>query len=328
MLASFGLIQGIDRPTRNDKTCLDHFMVKTRSKVDTAVFERLTDHNPILLYMSHANIPRKELSFSKLTINFAKIGTILSNNDIWKAFYMINDVNEAADFLINMLQKIIRENSTNKKISNKKQPLKPWITVGVVRSIRTKNKLYKKVKISGDEDLKQKYLKYRNTCNKLIKFLKKQYYKNKLTKSLGNSKETWKIIKEVCNNNQSKTTHTELLTLGPSFVESLNHVNNYFTTIGRDLAGQTLSKFCTNELELSRNARELNAPLQSMMLAPNNSVGSDTIPTNLIKMFKKDLALPISYLYPGSCGTDSRSINPSSELEARALETFQAAINY
>ncbi|KOB72484.1 RNA-directed DNA polymerase from mobile element jockey, partial [Operophtera brumata] len=72
-----------------------------------------------------------------------------------------------------------------------------------------------------------------------------------------------------------------------------------------------LSKFCTNELELSKNARELNAPLQSMMLAPtdpfevikiisklknSNSVGSDTIPTNLIKMFKKDLALPISYL--------------------------------
>ena len=50
-----------------------------------------------------------------------------------------------------------------RKISNRKTPRKPWVTPGILKLIRTKDKLYKKKYITKPTfENKIKYTKFRN----------------------------------------------------------------------------------------------------------------------------------------------------------------------
>ena len=68
-----------------------------------------------------------------------------------------------------------------------KQRTKPWITKGLIKSIKIKNKLF----YSGDKD---KYKLYRNKILLLTRLSKKLYYHNYFETNLHNMKKTWEGI--------------------------------------------------------------------------------------------------------------------------------------
>lgn len=49
------MTQGINKAT-GGSTCLDHFMIKSKHKCQTFIFDSLTDHCPILLILDTENI--------------------------------------------------------------------------------------------------------------------------------------------------------------------------------------------------------------------------------------------------------------------------------
>ncbi|CAH2105619.1 unnamed protein product [Euphydryas editha] len=106
----------------------------------------------------------------------------LSNIE-WEEFYKITDTNEAAAFLIQKLKTTVEKYQYIRKIPSRRRPLKPWITAGLIRSIRNRNKLHKILKRSpDDESIKEHYTNYRNLFNKLIKIVKKKYYETQFAK--------------------------------------------------------------------------------------------------------------------------------------------------
>ena len=56
-----------------------------------------------------------------------------------------------------------------KNLSNKETIIhkKPWITKGLIKSSKIKNKLYKKILNNGNEELKARYKYYRNHLSNL-----------------------------------------------------------------------------------------------------------------------------------------------------------------
>ena len=79
-----------------------------------------------------------------------------------------------------------------KKISRRqrKLKLKPWITRGLLISIKHKKKLYLSHFINGNTEKRNFYKKYANKLNK-IKFISKQmYYQDELYKSKNNAFKT------------------------------------------------------------------------------------------------------------------------------------------
>ena len=58
---------------------------------------------------------------------------------------------------------------------------KPWITSGIRKSIKRKNKLYKKYLSTKNEYYISKYKCYRNKLNHLQRISKKIYYENYFT---------------------------------------------------------------------------------------------------------------------------------------------------
>lgn len=311
LMAMYGLIQGINVPTRIS-TCIDHFMIKGCHSWKTVVFEQLlTDHSPILLYINKTNLNRNHVTNIKTRIMYHELQEQLSKES-WSDLYTTVDVNIAFKLFTTRLSSYIRNNTIITKVPKSKRPLKPWITLGVVRSIRKRDKLYKKMKKDPvNENIKKKYIGYRNICNKIIKTLKTQYYQNKLDMHSKNIKETWKTIKEACNFNQNNSLATELLSIQPNPIDSLNKVNNFFISVGQNLSDVILNKLKISEHELSqlsqikdklRNSFALFLTDESEVTSIINSLrsssapGWDSINTSTLKQLIPYVTKPISYL--------------------------------
>ncbi|CAG4986699.1 unnamed protein product [Colias eurytheme] len=230
----------------------------------------------------------------------------------WNDLYEVKDTNIATELLISKLQTIIADSSSTITISKRKAPIKPWITRGIIKCIRKRDKMHIKVKKNpSDVILKDNYTRYRNICSKIIKKLKKDYFRNKLERSLGNIKESWSVIKEYCFLNAKRELSSELLNCHSTPLESLNTVNQYFTTVGSKLAEAILHNLKRNEKDLAREASHLTGPVHSMVVTNTDSIevnklisslkvdsapGHDNITTKFIKDFKIYLSEPISYV--------------------------------
>ena len=76
---------------------------------------------------------------------------------------------------------------------------KPWITQGILTSIKTKNRLFKKYykSNSSDSSKKQQYKKYSNKLTHTKNIAKRSYYENLIKKNKRNPSQTWPIIKDI-----------------------------------------------------------------------------------------------------------------------------------
>lgn len=311
LMAMYGLIQGINQPTRIN-TCIDHFMVKSCYFWKTFVFEQaLTDHSPIMLYIDRIKNCKTSTIPSKFIINYTTLRHQLSEEN-WSEIKQLNNVNIAIELFLNRLQKLIDNNTTVRRVPKNKMPLKPWITISVVRSIRKRDKLYKNMKKNPENmDIKKRYTDYRNICNKIIKTLKAKYYQEKLEKNSGNTKETWKIIKDVCNLNINTQNPKELLNIYPDPKDSLNEVNRFFTSVGQNLANVILQKLNLSEKELAQKSKSTNQPRNSFSLfltdeyeiksiinslRTSSAPGWDNITVTTLKKIVSHITVPLTYI--------------------------------
>ena len=90
------------------------------------------------------------------------------------------------------------------KTSKRNNVNNPWITTGLIQSIKTKHYLYKSWKrtvshknLEGDVDKLVKYRSHNKSLKKLIKHAKYSYYYKKFENSNGNMKKTWNLINEI-----------------------------------------------------------------------------------------------------------------------------------
>ena len=78
----------------------------------------------------------------------------------------------------------------NECISTKK----PWITKGILKCRKVKNKLYRKLLNTTSETNENIYKRYRNRFNKIKEIAKKNYYHQKFEEPKGNIRSNWKLI--------------------------------------------------------------------------------------------------------------------------------------
>ncbi|CAG4943388.1 unnamed protein product [Colias eurytheme] len=269
MMYFHGLRQGVNKPTRI-KSCIDHFMLRTKKRCKTVVFDPLTDHAPILLEISTSKDKNNNETLYK-TIYDHKLLPDLIDNINWYEFYKIQDPNEAVTFFIDKIESALNNCKIVKKVPNRKRPLKPWITFGLIKCLRKRDRLHKRTKRNPtDLALLDEYKKYRNTCNNIIKNVKKSYYKDKLDKNYGNPKGMWKIIKEACSLSNNREHSNELLNLKYDTIDALNVVNNYFISIGGTLAKSTLNSLKKTEKELTLDLKNDECPKNSLLLSPTD----------------------------------------------------------
>ena len=72
----------------------------------------------------------------------------------------------------------------------------PWITRSIIKSVRKKNKLYKKFLCHPTTNNEHKYKQYKNKLNHIIKIAKKKYYEEQLIKYKNETKLLWSTLNE------------------------------------------------------------------------------------------------------------------------------------
>jgi hypothetical protein len=312
MLSTHGILPGLLKPTRGC-SCLDHFMLKLNRKTTIAsavvLNTSITDHNTTLLIL-HSNTYKEITPKSTVVVNYKNAVEKLIEKHLDTLLYS-NDPNYIIQQLICKLNESIKESKTVKTVPKNLRNIKPWITPGILRCIRNRNKMQLKVKADPDnETLRVTYRRYRNFTNNLIKKLKRRYDRRLLEQSKKDPKALWTTIKSVTNYKGNKSCNLDLLKHKNTPQDSVNSTNEFFSNIGKKLAAEVTSTHlynspniqplsqsnapCSSFVLLETDPQEVSSTLMS--LKSNSSAGHDDIPTVFLKYCTDLIAPVISHL--------------------------------
>lgn len=206
LLASHGLLPTHTFVTRDQsKSCLDHSFLKTNAPAVTLVPQTtLTDHKAVLLFLTNEQ-KRFHPPKTQVNYNYSKISSDLELINL-DYIYDCTDPNLSLNYLIKCVQSVIINNTKVKNIPCRKKTIKPWVTPGLLRCIRNRDRLHSKANKSPSDLVAQAiYRRYRNFCNSLLKRIRIQYEKSLLDKAGNNNKKIWNVIKSVTSTVNQKT---------------------------------------------------------------------------------------------------------------------------
>ena len=319
-----GILPTITRPTRvtgTSATLIDNLYVKTgnyeniSSKIITT---DISDHFTVLAFIGISSniISKKEpLEFKYRPLNQNSINAIcveLENTD-WNAILNNEQLDACYEAFLLRFNSII---DTHAPIKNVTIPYKaiirePWMTSGLIKSSKKRDKLYKKSLGKPKDSIAfMKYKEYRNTYNSIKRLAKKNYY-TELFKQYGdNIAKTWKIINSMVGRTRHKSSLPETLLINDT-IESdpvliSNAFSSYFQNIGQNLAAKIHSSkhpsnYFMNTLPVTTSA--FFKPTDSMEIftiinscKAKKSVGDDGISMELLKITSKQICEPLSKL--------------------------------
>lgn len=312
MLAINGFVPLINKPTRvthTTSTCIDHCFIKTNKAIDSIlsgiIVSGITDHYPIIMTtQSDGNSGTKNGPNSKESLNLKKFRNIISNVD-WTEFYGLGNGDQCAETLHEIINNA-KLQSTTMKITSKKNK-NPWITPGIIRSIKYRDKLHKAAMKSKNQIIQDQYKKYRNLLNTIMKKARYSFYKRQIEKTQ-DQKDIWNMINSFMLNRKTrkKSQNTKLLKPDGSRTstdhETANVFNDYFVNVGKNLARQIKYK----NYDYSSMNRVMNSfllhPVTSqeiyqeiMILKDQKAPGFDQFTSPLIKSVADLIAEPLTH---------------------------------
>ena len=172
-----------------------------------------------------------------------------------------------------------------KKVSIKRFKLKfkPWITSGILKSLKKRRDLHNRfirTKSTERKDfLYSRFKVYRNMLVTLIRISKENYFNKYFSDNVKNLRETWKGIKNIIQmKNNTDSLPTCILDNGLPITEPseiANSFNSYFSSIGETLQ----SKIKSSHTHFSKYLKNPN--IYSFFLSPTNKIEIMELISNL-----------------------------------------------
>ena len=256
-IMSLGCENVIKKPTRittHSATLIDHIYTNNSQNHITAgiLIDDISDHLPTFILIETKNIKKVKSwkNTQRKNMNSIEMENFLI--DLQNSFLNWSCINSTVEEDFNRFNstfKLIIDKHAPKSIITRKQKKlrqKPWITKGLLKSIRHKNKLYKTFITNKTESSFLNYKQYRNKLNHLLEIAKIQYYQISVIKNKNDSTKLWKTIHEILQTNTKKTnTNFELVNdkqkKTTNEPEIANIFNKFFSTVGSTMASQIQS---------------------------------------------------------------------------------------
>ena len=329
----------ITKPTRvnnNSATAIDHILTNdTDHVINPGVIptDEISDHYVIFCEIKKLNSFKKSKltrkyfrDKSKLNIlNFCdNLKIILDEHFAEKPLLSKTNFNNLFDDFTRIISSTIDKHAPLKPFSRKQRKLmaKPWLTKGILVSIKKKRSMFKSHLLKGNTSQKIFFKKYSNKLTKVKNHAKRNYFDSELLKYQKDSKKTWETLRLLLPTSKKHAqksvsydsqTHCNL-------AEKSEQFNNFFCTIGNKLAN-SMSKDTSNKYKTFLKQRisssifleppSLNEVINCIhSLNVNKAVGHDNIPAYFVKIAYLELSpylctfLEFSFsqgIFPKSC---------------------------
>ncbi len=154
----------------------------------------------------------------------------------------INDPNELYSIFIKTFSDTLNLHAPLKKLKPKELKLfnKPWLTKGILKSVKNKASMYKTFFLFGDLRMRSFYKRYSNLLIRIKEKSKKLYYEKKFDQIKGNIKNTWKAINSIVNIKKTKKQSLSSIKVNNEIISDpklmANQFNDFFRNVGPNLA--------------------------------------------------------------------------------------------
>lgn len=221
-MSSHALIPAITKPTRL-QTCLDHIFIKANSESIGIISKcSITDHDIAIAAISSKHRRRHDSTSWYHKTDYDAVVAELQKTT-WCSVFNQRCVDSATNHFMSVLSKTIQDHTQRIKTSRSKYSIKPWITPGLIKCMRHRDKLHLAARAHPNDGLRHTlFIKYRNTCNRLLQNLKTEYHKAKIQKHQNDPKQLWKVLKNMYDPNHYNNNSTKLLLSGQSPENSVN----------------------------------------------------------------------------------------------------------
>jgi hypothetical protein len=318
MILSYYLLPAIIKPTRITElsaTLIDNILTNNYDVSSVILVTDISDHLPNIISTNTIIRTKKTKGvFYKRNYTTANICHLKDNLSKvnWHELLHGNDVNNDYNNFMMKLNELIDECIPLRKCKadRRKEPMLPWITNGLLKSINTKNSLYRLYKKSPTDDHFCKYKKYRNKLHNLIRKAKRQFYYSKFQKSKNNMKLTWSTINNVLGRSKCNRTQTQFKIENGDTVtdphQISNDFNEYFVNIGPKLAdeiGNEHKRFDQYLLKQFENNIFFTPILEQEIVKiiakfdQNKSPGHDGICNSLVKKIADKICVPLVMIF-------------------------------
>lgn len=323
MFFQSNLIPLINKPTRVTKrsaSIIDHILTNNLNLENTnsgIIKCDVTDHFPVFfIENSTLNDKLKENSdtvfvrkFNQKSVN--NFHDFLKNSD-WSFLYNFTDPDSAYNYFLRLFTTAYENHFPKCKTSQKtSKGQSPWITRGLLKSSKKKQRLYEKFLKKRTSVNEEKYKIYKNMFNCLKLKAKKAYYSERIKKSSQNIKEQWNVINEMMGKTKLKTTNLpqRLIVGDESVTEKLSiaeKFNEFFVKVGPNLASSLPASSKDHLIYINNNEssigeveeltdEELYKALKT--LKPNKSAGFDEINVNVVLQVIELIFKPLKFIY-------------------------------
>ena len=245
------------------------------------------------------------------------------------------DPENAYDIFLNKYHEIYNNCFPCKRAKSKKCTMsKPWLSRGLIKSIKRKSKLYKRYLNVPNYVNEVSYKKYKNKLNHSLRIAKRNYYDKQLDYFKTNTKNTWKILNEVINKKKrvSKLSSTFIFDNQeiPCPFTIANHFCDYFTNIGPNLAKnipESVGSHCSYLSHNYPNSIYFNAATTQEVseivnsLRPGTAAGYDKIPMFAVKDSIDLISEPLTHIINLSIST---GVVPDKMKIARVIPLFKS----
>ena len=160
----------------------------------------------------------------------------------WNLLFYNRGSEEALEIFFLKIEKLLDDMAPVRRLTKKEIEFlkKPWITIGLTKSIEDRDKLYKIFAAEKDPLAKQQLWENYRIKRNLVKIInrnsKREFYANFFEENKTNLKRTWEGIRNIVNlNKKNKISITSLNDKGEQKtnpIEMANTLNNFFVNIG------------------------------------------------------------------------------------------------
>ena len=327
-IISNGFFPKITLPTRiadHSSTLIDNIFTNNIDETGKSgiLLNNISDHQIIFTYIENMsyimevpkyieierNDPRSMQNFvrelEELNI-YDQLETPLNTNPQENYATFLNMVNIAKNK--HLPKKVVRFNK-------KKHKKTKWLTNAILKSINTKDTMYKTLIKTNIEDevnyvnLKTEFNNYKKILRRSINEAKRLYYSRTFELYKNNIKQTWSVIKNTLQKNVRCPDSTKFV-LNNHIITNLdeiaNEFNKYFVNIGKSLSDQIQSVTTSEDYLLEHNKPDTTFNFVSVnevyidnvinKLKNTSSYGYDNISNKHIKYARNILTKPLTLL--------------------------------